>query len=267
MLDELRVEPGAAAGLPTRDPADTLGLPDKAAGRAELERLVERLDDLHDRLWAEATRAVLLVLQGIDASGKDGAIRKVLYGLNPQGCSIASFKAPSDAELAHDYLWRVHAMCPRRGHLGAFNRSHYEDVVAAEIVGAVSPEQRRMRYRHLVEFERLLHDEGTAVVKVFLHISEEEQRERLQARIDDPTKAWKFKVGDLDVRARWDDYHALYEAALSATSSEHAPWYVVPADHKWVRDVAVASLLVATLERLEPRYPPLDPEIRGLRVE
>jgi len=267
MLDGLRVEPGAGAGLASRDPATRLGLADKAAGRAELERLAGRLDDLHDRLWAEGTRSVLLVLQGIDAAGKDGAIRKVLAGLNPQGCSIASFKAPSDAELAHDYLWRVHAMCPRRGHLGVFNRSHYEDVVAAEIVGAVAPEQRRLRYRHLVELERMLHDEGTAIVKVFLHISKDEQRARLQARLDDPTKGWKFKAGDLDTRARWDDYHALYEAALSATSSEHAPWYVVPADHKWVRDVAVASLLVATLERLEPKYPPLDPEVRGLRVE
>jgi PPK2 family polyphosphate:nucleotide phosphotransferase len=267
MLEQLRVSPGATAGLATRDPSDQLGLADKDAGKAALERLEDRLDELHNRLWAEATRAVLLVLQGMDAAGKDGAIRTVLSGLNPQGCTVASFKAPSDAELAHDYLWRVHAVVPPRGHVGVFNRSHYEDVVAARVIGAVTPAQCQLRYRHLVEFERLLSDEGTVVVKAFLQISKDEQRERLQARLDDPTKGWKFKMGDLDVRARWDEYHALYEEVLTATSSDHAPWFVVPADHKWVRDVAVATLLVDRLERLDPQFPPPDPTLRDLRVE
>ena len=267
MLDQIRVAPGAIAGLATRDASDRLGLADKDAGKAALERLEDRLDELHNRFWAEATRAVLLVLQGMDAAGKDGAIRTVLSGLNPQGCTVASFKAPTDAELAHDYLWRVHAVVPPRGHIGAFNRSHYEDVVAARVIGAVTPAQCQLRYRHLVEFERLLTDEGTVVVKVFLHLSKDEQRERLQARLDDPTKGWKFKMGDLEVRTRWDEYHARYEEVLSATSSDHAPWFVVPADHKWVRDVAVATLLVDTLERLDPQFPPPDPALCDLRVE
>jgi PPK2 family polyphosphate:nucleotide phosphotransferase len=266
MLDQLRVPPGAAAGLAARDPGDRLGLADKRAGGTALDRLRDGLDELHDRLWAEASRAVLLVLQGMDAAGKDGAIRKVFSGLNPQGCVVAAFKAPSDAELAHDYLWRVHAVMPPRGRIGAFNRSHYEDVVAARAIGAVSPEQCHLRYRHLVELERMLTDEGTLVVKVFLHLSKEEQRERLQARLDDPQKRWKFKVGDLEVRSHWDEYQALYEEVITATSSEHAPWFVVPADHKWVRDVAVATLLLDALERLDPQYPPADPSLGDLTV-
>jgi PPK2 family polyphosphate:nucleotide phosphotransferase len=267
MLDRLLVPPGHDAPLEGRDPADRLGFADKDAGRAALDDAARRLDGLHDRLWAEASRSVLLVLQGMDASGKDGAIRKVLSGLNPQGCVVAAFKAPTEAELAHDYLWRVHAVMPPRGRIGVFNRSHYEDVVAARVIGAVTPEHCRLRYRHIVDLERMLTDEGTAVVKVFLHLSKDEQRERLQARLDDPEKSWKFKVGDLEVRSHWDEYHAIYEETIRATSSEHAPWYVVPADHKWVRDVAVASLLVDALERLDPRYPPPDPALRTLKVE
>ena len=267
MLDQLRIAPGTPAGLAGRDPGDRLGFADEDAGDDALDELTERLDGLHDKLWAEATRAVLLVLQGMDAAGKDGAIRKVLSGLNPQGCAVAAFKAPSDAELAHDYLWRVHAVMPPRGRIGVFNRSHYEDVLAARVIGAATPEQCGRRYRHLVELERMLTDEGTAIVKVFLHLSKEEQRERLQARLDDPTKIWKFKTGDLDVRAHWDEYHALYEEVITATSTEHAPWYVVPADRKWVRDVAVATLLVDTLERLDPEYPAPDPALRSVHVE
>jgi PPK2 family polyphosphate:nucleotide phosphotransferase len=265
--DGLQVLPGTPAALATRDPGDRLGLADKDAARPVQRELEARLDELHDRLWAEATRSVLLVLQGMDASGKDGAIRKVLGPLNPQGCNVASFKAPSDAELAHDYLWRVHAVTPPRGHVGVFNRSHYEDVVAARVIGAVSPEQCRLRSRHIVDFERMLVDEGTTVLKVFLHLSKDEQRERLQARLDDPAKAWKFRLGDLEVRKQWDEYQRLYEEVITATSSEHAPWFVVPADHKWVRDVAVARLLADAMEQLDPQLPSLDPGLEGLRVE
>ncbi|HEY8217110.1 MAG TPA: PPK2 family polyphosphate kinase [Acidimicrobiia bacterium] len=267
MIEQLRVQPGDAPRLMARDPADRLGLGDEAKADAALQDLARRLDALHDRLWAEATRAVLLVLQGMDASGKDGAIRKVLSGLNPQGCVVASFKAPSDAELAHDYLWRVHAVTPPRGRIGVFNRSHYEDVLAGRVIGVVTAEQCQLRYRHLVDLERMLTDEGTVVVKVFLHLSKDEQRARLQARLDDPEKSWKFKTADLEVRARWDEYQSLYEETITATSSDHAPWHVVPADHKWVRDVAVATLLVDALERLDPRYPPPDPALHSLRVE
>jgi len=267
LLDEMLVPPGKAARL-TKRPTDTkAGVSDKTDGIEVVGDLLLRLDDLHDRLWAEAKRSVLLVLQGMDSAGKDGAIRKVLTGLNPQGCEVASFKAPSTGELAHDYLWRIHERCPARGRLGVFNRSHYEDVVAAVLVGAATSEQAELRYRQIREFERMLCDEGTTVVKVFLHISKEEQRERLQARIDTPEKRWKFNADDLEARNHWDDYAALYETALTETSTDHAPWYVVPADHKWARDVAIATLLVDVFERLDPKIPEPDPGLDGLRVE
>jgi PPK2 family polyphosphate:nucleotide phosphotransferase len=267
MLDEMRVPPGKAARLSKR-PTDTkAGVANKAAGAEVVAGLLNRLDDLHDRLWAEAKRSVLLVLQGMDGAGKDGSIRKVLTGLNPQGCHVASFKAPSHGELAHDYLWRVHAECPTRGKLGVFNRSHYEDVVAALLIGATTVEQCERRFRHIQEFERMLTEEGTTLVKVFLHISKDEQRARLQARVDDPEKRWKFNRSDLDARKQWDSYAKQYETVLSATSTDHAPWYVVPADHKWARDVAVATLLVDTFERLDPQIPAAEPGLEGLRIE
>ena len=267
LLDEMLVPPGKAAGL-TKRPTDTkAGAADKTDGIEVVGDLLMRLDDLHDRLWAEAKRSVLLVLQGMDTAGKDGAIRKVLTGLNPQGCEVASFKAPGAEELAHDYLWRIHEQCPARGRLGVFNRSHYEDVIAAVLVGATTPEHAKLRYRQIREFERMLCDEGTTVVKVFLHISKEEQRKRLQARIDTPEKRWKFNEDDLEARRHWDDYVVLYETALTETSTDHAPWYVVPADHKWARDVAIATLLVDVFERLDPKIPEPDPGLDGLRVE
>jgi PPK2 family polyphosphate:nucleotide phosphotransferase len=266
LVERLQVKPGSPAGLEDRDPRDPLGMDDKGTGRDLLDHLSGDLDGLHSRLWAEASRSVLLVLQGMDASGKDGTIRRVLSGLNPQGCQVASFKSPSDNELAHDYLWRVHRVCPDRGHLGVFNRSHYEDVVAARMFGAVTHDQCRLRYQHIREFERMLADEGTTMVKVFLHLSKDEQRDRLQARLDDPTKNWKFRTADLDVRKQWDDYQRAYEDVLGETSTEHAPWFVVPADRKWVRDVAVSTLLVSTLGDMDPRIPDPDPELRGIRV-
>jgi PPK2 family polyphosphate:nucleotide phosphotransferase len=267
LLDEMRVKPGKAAAFAERPTDDRAGIADKAEASDAVAALLDRLDGLHDRLWAEAERSVLLVLQGMDTSGKDGAIRKVLTGLNPQGCQVANFKAPSSGELAHDYLWRIHAQCPTRGRLGVFNRSHYEDVVAAQVVGAATPKECARRYQHIRDFERMLTDEGTTVVKVFLHISKDEQRERLQARVDDPAKRWKFKPEDLAAREEWGDYAALYETAITETSTEHAPWYIVPADRKWARDVAVATLLVDVFERLDPQIPAADPAIEGVRVK
>ncbi|MEX0664397.1 MAG: PPK2 family polyphosphate kinase [Acidimicrobiia bacterium] len=266
LLASMRVKPGDAPELDAHDPAAKLGLENKDQAQGLVRDLLVELNELHDRLWAEAERSVLLVLQGIDASGKDGTIRKVLSGLNPQGCQVAGFKAPSDNELAQDYLRRVHHLCPARGQLGVFNRSHYEDVVAARLIGAVSHEQCRLRYGHICEFERMLVEEGTTVVKVYLHISKEQQRIRFQERIDNPNKAWKFKAGDLDVRERWDEYRTTYEEVITRTSTDHAPWHVVPADRKWVRDFAVATLLVATFRRLDPRFPPPDPTFEGLVV-
>jgi len=266
LVGSLRVEPGAAAGLAGRDPGSRLGLGDKQAGLARLEELVTRAGELHNRLWAESQRALLLVLQGLDASGKDGTIRHVLTGVNPQGCRIVAFKEPSATELAHDYLWRVHAACPARGELGVFNRSHYEDAVTARVRGVVPKSVWKHRPHHIREFERLLNDEGTHVVKAFLHVSKDEQRQRLQERLENPEKAWKFRLGDLDDRARWDDYMAAYEDVITATSTEWAPWYVVPADHNWVRNVAVAELLVHALAELNPQYPPPDPSLAGVQV-
>jgi PPK2 family polyphosphate:nucleotide phosphotransferase len=267
LTDDLRVEPGEGADLDGRNPAARLGLGDKGDGQARTAELLDVLDGLHDRLWAEARRSVVLVLQGMDASGKDGTIRRVLTGLNPQGCSVVNFKAPTTLDLAHDYLWRIHANTPARGILGVWNRSHYEDVVTARCIGVIDERQTRRRYRQIRHFERMLAEEGVTMVKVFLHVSKEEQRARLQARIDDPAKNWKFRRSDLDTRAQWDEYQTLYDAAITATSTSWAPWHVVPADHKWVRDVAVASLLVEVLTALDPEIPAAESGLEGLVVE
>ena len=266
LLAALRVEPGQRPHLDQRDPGARLGAAGKQAGLRKLSSDVERLRALHDRLWAEGSRSVLLVLQGLDASGKDGTISHVFTGVNPQGCRVVSFKQPSPLELDHDYLWRIHAACPGRGELGIFNRSHYEDVVTVRVRSLAPKRVWRRRYRHIREFERLLVDEGTTVVKVFLHLSRDEQRKRLQERIDNPEKRWKFRLGDLDDRALWDAYVAAYEDAIFETSTRRAPWYVVPADHNWVRNLAVGEILLDVLERLDPKLPAADPGIEGLRV-
>jgi len=266
LLDELRVHPGATPELDRRDPGARLGADAKADGLDRLAKLVERLAVLQNRLYAEGRRSVLLVLQGMDASGKDGVIRSVLTGLNPQGCRVESFRAPTPDELAHDFLWRVHTRCPARGEIGIFNRSHYEDIVAVRVRNLADEKVWSKRYGHIVAFERLLTDEGTSVVKVFLHESRDEQRKRLQARVDDPEKSWKFRLGDLDDRAKWDEFQAAYEDAIRKTSTEHAPWYVVPADHNWSRNLCVAEILVDALERLDPRVPPAAPGVTGLTI-
>jgi len=267
LLNSLRVRPDDPPRLAERDPGDRLGFADREVALEQLGLLIERLRELHNRLWAEATRSVLLVLQGLDAAGKDGTIKHVLTGVNPQGCRIVSFKEPTTTELAHDYLWRVHAACPGRGELGIFNRSHYEDVVTARVRGFISEATASKRVRHIREFERLLADEGTTVVKVFLNVSKSEQRDRLRERLADPAKAWKFRVSDLDDRMRWDEFIALYEDAIARTSTSWAPWYVVPGDHKWARNVAVATLLVEALEEIDPRLPPPDPGLSHIEVD
>jgi PPK2 family polyphosphate:nucleotide phosphotransferase len=266
LLKELQVEPGSAPRLDQRDPDARIGAPGKQEGLERLQELVERLSMLHNRLSAEATRSVLLVLQGMDAAGKDGTIRNVLTGVNPQGCRVVSFREPTTAELAHDYLWRVHAVCPARGEIAIFNRSHYEDVVAVRVRGLVPERVWRRRFEHIRAFEQLLVDEGTTLVKVFLHVSHEEQGKRLQERLDNPEKRWKFRAGDLDDRRLWDDFATAYEDAIRETSTKWAPWYVVPADHNWVRNLAVAELLVAALERIDPQLPKPDPGLDRLEV-
>jgi PPK2 family polyphosphate:nucleotide phosphotransferase len=266
LLHELQVDPGSAPRLDKRDPGARVGAASKKDGLERLAELVERLAVLHNALYAESTRSVLLVLQGLDASGKDGPIRSVFTGLNPQGCRVVSFKVPTATELAHDFLWRVHGACPARGEITIFNRSHYEDVVAVRVRKLADEQVWQARYEHIRAFEKLLADEGTTVVKVFLHVSREEQRARLQERLDDPAKRWKWRAGDLDDRARWDDFSAAYEDALRETSTHWAPWYVVPADHNWSRNLAVAEILTAALERLDPKLPDPEPGIEQMTI-
>ena len=255
MLDALVVQPGSAAGLEQRDPRDTLGLPGKDEAKEQLAALLEELSSLQVRLYAEGTRSVLLVLQGLDASGKDGTIRHVFTGVNPQGCRVTSFKAPTPLELAHDFLWRIHAECPARGMIGIFNRSHYEDIVTVGVLGLAPEEVSRRRAQRVVEFEQLLADEGTTVLKCFLHVSAEEQGERLAERLTNPAKRWKHDPKDEELTSRYDEFTAAYEEAITATSTESAPWYVIPADRNWVRNLAVATVLVEALRKLDPQFP------------
>lgn len=243
----IRLSDDAAAAPP--------GAPSKDQAQHHVDRLTERLDQLQEALYAENRRAVLIVLQGRDTAGKDGAIRKVFGPLNPQGVIISSFKAPTAVELAHDFLWRVHLAVPPRGTLGIFNRSHYEDVIAVRVHQLVPESVWRPRYEQINLFERILTENGVTVLKFFLHISQSEQRERLRARLDDPTKYWKFSAGDLGERDKWDAYTEAYEEALQRTSTAEAPWWVVPADKKYVRDLLVAQVVTETLERMDPKYP------------
>jgi PPK2 family polyphosphate:nucleotide phosphotransferase len=266
MIDGIRVAPGTKPRLAKRDTRDDLGLKDKEHAHARLDELRTKLEKLQQRLYAEGRRSLLLVLQGLDASGKDGVVRTVFEGVNPQGCRVASFKAPTSTELQHDYLWRVHAALPARGEIGIFNRSHYEDVVAVRMRELAPEAVWHRRPRHIVEWERMLVDEGTTIVKVFLNVSQDEQRVRLQERIDDPEKRWKFRQDDLAVRAKFDDYVAAYEDVIEQTTSEHAPWFVIPADRNWVKATAVAELLVAALERIDPQLPEAEEGLDGLVI-
>lgn len=254
-LDPYRIAPGQHPGLAKRRTAETGGL-GKEAARAQHRENRRRLAELQERLYAEGTRSLLLVLQAMDTGGKDSTIRSVLSGVNPQGCQVVNFKVPTPQEKAHDFLWRVHARVPPHGYLGVFNRSHYEDVLIVRVHGWASPAEIEARYDHINAFERLLADGGTRLVKVMLHISKGYQLERLRRRLQKPDKHWKFNPKDLDERARWADYMAAYEAALARCSTEAAPWFVVPAEKRWYRNLVVGQLLVDTLEDMAPRFPP-----------
>lgn len=267
MIAKIRIDPGTKPCLATRDTRDDLGLENKAQARVRLDELRVRLATVQLRLYAEQRHSLLLVLQGLDASGKDGVTNTVFEGLNPQGCRVESFKAPTATELAHDYLWRLHAVLPARGMIGIFNRSQYEDVVAVRMLELAPEKVWQRRPHHIVEWERMLVDEGTTIVKVFLNVSKEEQRVRLQERIDDPEKRWKFRRGDLAVRSRFEEYIAAYDEVIEQTSSEHAPWFVVPADRNWVKATAVAELLVDALERIDPQLPAAEEGLEGLVIE
>jgi PPK2 family polyphosphate:nucleotide phosphotransferase len=250
------VDRGAAIRLADLDPTATPDAPgDKDATKAATAALAEQLGELQERLYAESKQALLVVLQAMDTGGKDGAVKHVFNGVNPLGVHVASFKAPTPVELAHDFLWRVHARTPAKGDIVIFNRSHYESVLVERVHELVPKKTWKARYAQINAFEKELVAEGTTIVKFFLHISKDEQRERLLARLDDSTKRWKFNADDIAERARWDDYMDAYEDAINKTSTKHAPWHVVPADKKWYRNYIVTKLLVETLEKMNPQFP------------
>lgn len=266
LRDDLRVAPGQRIDLSKFDPADSRGWSEEAA-ESETQKQMERLTDLQDRMWAQGKHAVLVVLQGIDASGKDGTIRRVMTAFNPQGCTVSAFKVPTAEELAHDYLWRIHKKVPGKGEIGIFNRSHYEDVLVVRVHDIVPKDVWSKRYDQIREFEQLLVATGTTIVKFFLYIDRDEQRQRFQERLDDPKKRWKFSMADLDERKLWDKYIAAYEDALSKTSTDDAPWYVIPSNRNWLRNLAVSSILAETIDDLKPTYPP-EPDLpKDLKVE
>lgn len=236
-------------------------------GEARLQRDLERLEDLQYKFFAEAKRSMLIVLQGIDTAGKDGTIRKVMSAFNPQGVYVKSFKVPSGQELFHDFLWRVHAACPPRGSIGIFNRSHYEDVLVTRVHRKFSDEVLDKRLKHINNFEQMLADEGTVIVKLFLNISKEEQLERLKTRLDDKSRNWKFSSADVRERAFWRRYITVFERTLSATSTKDAPWWIIPSDRKWVRNLAVSEVLLRTLEQMDLDWPRPDVELGKVRRE
>jgi PPK2 family polyphosphate:nucleotide phosphotransferase len=267
-MKRYRVKPGSRVDLGKIDPGSTAGFKGKKAeAEGALQALGDRLEVLQETLWAAHETKVLVVLQGMDTSGKDGTIRKVFDAVNPLGVRVAAFKAPTPEELDHDFLWRVHPLVPGRGEMVIFNRSHYEDVLAARVHNLVPREVWERRYQQINDFERLLAETGTLVLKFFLFISKDEQRQRLQERLDDPQKRWKFRRGDLADRALWDNYVKAYEDALSRTSHNWAPWYVVPADKKWFRNLVIATVLAKALEALDLKIPEPAEDLEGIVIE
>lgn len=267
ILKRYRVSRGEKLNLDAREPDDKSLFPDKEAGKARFAELNARLEELQEVLYAEGKHKLLIVFQAMDTAGKDSSIRYIFDRTNPQGVKVASFKKPTGEELAHDYLWRVHKHTPAAGHITIFNRSHYEDVLVVRVHDLVPEKRWRKRYEHIRNFEELLVDEGTTVLKFFLHISKEEQKERLQDRLDKPHKNWKFAKGDLAERKLWDDYTAAYEEAMSQTSTKGAPWYVIPANRKWYRNLVISEILVDTLEKLKMEYPPAEDGLDGIVIE
>lgn len=235
---------------------------DKESSAPIFDGILEEMKLWQHRLFAENSRALLVAVQAMDCGGKDGTARHVFGKLDPQGVAVYAFKRPNDEELAHDFLWRIHRRVPRRGQIGIFNRTHYEDIIAVKVKKLFADQVWQRRYRSIEDFEHLLVSEGTQVIKIFLHISKKEQQQRLQARLDDPTKHWKFEFGDLEDRQRWDQFQTAYEEMISRTSFDFAPWYVVPADRKWYRNLVVGKIVNHHLAQLNPQFPKpdFDPE-------
>ena len=266
LRDLLRVKPGSRFRLADVDPSATHGR-DKESAAADLQKGLARLTDLQDRLWAEQKHPVLIILQGIDAAGKDGSIKHVMGAFNPMGCTVTSFKVPTPVELAHDYLWRVHQRTPGKGEIAIFNRSHYEDVLVVRVHDIVPKAVWSKRFDQINAFEELLTSSGTTVLKFFLWIDRDEQRKRFQDRLDDPAKRWKFRLGDLEEGKLWDDYSAAFEDVLRRCSTEAAPWYVIPSNRNWFRNLAIAEILGDTLADLDPRYPESEEDLTNVVIE
>lgn len=262
-MDRYRIKPKQKVSLKEWDPDDTSAFKgNKKDGEAHLLKLNEELEPLQELLYAEGKRRLLVVLQGMDASGKDGVIRHVFEGVNPQGVSVVGFKAPTPEELAHDYLWRIHRHVPGKGQVVIFNRSHYEDVLVVRVKNLAPPRVWRKRYDQINAFEKMLTDEGVTILKFFLYIDKDEQKKRLEERLHEPGKQWKFNPGDLDDRKLWGDFMNAYETVLEKTSTSWAPWYLVPANKKWYRNLVIGSVMVETLKEFKMSYPPLtvDPD-------
>jgi len=267
MTQPITVAPGTKIQLADFDARCLEGDWTKKSARKQIKINTTASRDLAYRLYAENRRAVLLVLQGMDTAGKDGTIRTVMTGINPQSCQIVPFKQPSHQELDHDFLWRIHQAVPRRGNIGIFNRSHYEDVLVVRVHSLVPEPEWRSRYERINDFERLLAEGGVTLIKCFLHVSKEEQKERLQARLDNPAKRWKFSKGDISERALWDDYQLAYQDALTNCNTMHAPWHIIPSDRKWYRNMTVSGILRETLEKLNPQFPPCEEGIDGIVID
>ncbi len=267
-MNRYRIKPGTRVDLDQFDPNDKSDFDgDKKEGESKLDELCQQLDSLQELLYAEHEHKVLIVLQGMDTSGKDGTIRHVFEGVNPQGVRVASFKAPTPQELDHDFLWRVHRQVPGKGEITIFNRSHYEDVLIVRVHKLVEPDVWRKRYAEINHFEEMLANEGTAILKFFLYIDKDEQKSRLQARLDDKSKHWKFNPDDLKERKLWREYMKAYEDALSETSTADAPWYVVPSNRKWYRNLVVSTVIVETLKGLKMKYPPAPKDLDKIVIE
>lgn len=262
-----RIEPGKQVRLEKINPADASAFPDRKTAEEQSSKDAEAINVLQDRLYAEGTRALLVILQGIDTAGKDGTVRHVFNQTGPLGVTVTAFGRPSELELKHDFLWRAHMACPRRGTIGIHNRSHYEDVLVGRVRKLASKTFIEQRYEQINAFEKMLTENGTTILKFMLHISKDEQGKRLQARLDEPESRWKFNPDDLEDRKLWDDYQAAYQVMLNRCSTEWAPWHVIPADRKWARNAAIASIVRSTLEAMNPKYPTFDWNPKDFKVE
>ncbi len=254
--DRYKVKPGSKVKIGDINASDKFLFDgDKDSSQEAFQEQLLQMKDLQNKLYSQGTKKLIVIMQAMDAGGKDGCVKNVFSSVDPLGIHVEAFKRPTEEELAHDFLWRVHAKCPRSGMISVFNRSHYEDILAVRVKKIFEDKVWKRRYRHIVEFERMLVEEGTTVIKIFLRISKDEQKERLQARLDNPDKHWKFEPGDLEDRARWDDFEEVYEDLFEKTSKDTAPWYIVPADRKWYRNLIVSQIIIDTMKDMDLEHP------------